>query len=354
MLTLIRFPGILHDGITFLGAYDGGSHYYGGVTVGWVTRARFLDVFEGRTPDVVAAEALGLRVGSITGWTEEKPNPYPNNATFLGFAELPAGFTKDGVLQYGHAVFVNVEKRGCALVDVTTIGRGVVERKPVFEHMMDQYVRYRVIVPPEAARDFGLPDTTFVSSVTVPVCMAPSVDAVNVSAALQTFIGAWDGRRHYYCGVRDGWVTTEVFEGCHGQTPAAYCRRRYPHIVPRGGTGAATSLCMFPNPFPGRPTFLGVMPCAGGGMTVHLNVHKILGDSAEEDGVPVDLVQDASAGSPGALNRSALLTRRISRVSSLEGTNDEQFLSLRRFQVCVGDPEGYGVVDNVEDGVAAA
>lgn len=88
-------------------------------------------------------------------------------------------------------------------------------------------------------------------------------------------------------------------------------------------------------------------------MTIHLNVLKI-GNAVGEDDVVVSVVDDATVGSPGALNRSALLTRRISNVSSPEGTVDEMFLNLRRFFVCVGDPEKYGVADETGDNVAAA
>ena len=338
--------------VTFVGAYDGGSHYYAGREYGgWLTKEVFESIYR-KSPAKVAGTILGrLHVGDVSAFSEQMPRPYGDRTTFLGFVELPESFVQRGVSYFAHAVFVNAQNPELPMMDATGIDRGVVKRKAVFRRIAGYFAHGRL---PSSEEIVGMCSAGILTaSIGVPRTMAPSVDAADVDADLETFVGAWDGCQHYYCGVREGWVFADAFEACHGVSPVAYCNRHYAAFA-SCDRWEYTSLAMFPNPFPKQCTFLGVMPCDGGGRTVHINVVATFGD-AEAVGhrVAVD-VKDATRSSPGARDRCPLLSSHVACVDPFEKLGLSKCGCPSLFPAVLGKVVKYGMGAAVDTGRSVA
>jgi hypothetical protein len=149
--------------------------------------------------------------------------------------------------------------------------------------------------------------------------------------------------------VTHGWVTAGSFAEHHGVSPIAYCAEKYGPIRPLG-VPMVSALTMFPNPYPGRCTFMGLLPCGNGGMTIHLNVAEVVRDVQGGEG-NFDPVEDATRGSPGEGVHSPLLFSHMAHVRrhlTVGGVYAGRFMvfcgPLTRYPDVAGSPSDGGGV----------
>ena len=83
-------------------------------------------------------------------------------------------------------------------------------------------------------------------------------------ASLRSFIGAYDGSRGslFYAGEPHGWVVHSRFVELYEMTPAEFCRVTNERLLERAGERIVYIRGAFPDPHPGRETFLGFVPPA--------------------------------------------------------------------------------------------
>jgi len=285
---------------SFIGAYDGSTRllFYSGVAEGWVTEDRFVSI-HGVTPEIycvlnhrfLSAQA-GTRIVRADGTF---PNPFPGRRTFLGF--LPDGSPDS--LRLGHAVHVNLGSGG-PLVNVTQESPGVREGRYQDFYATAVTPHSDPVMEPPREGEF----LVYSRPLTFGVFEVPNPD---LRDGLETFIGAFDNGKHYYAGVgRDrGWVKKARFEAIFGKTPIEYCATYYVGVLSSAGHLSWISRNHIPDPAPGVPTYLGIMPVDPSGhlgLAVHLNAGKFRSNTPIPNGFAV---HDATRSSPGARANAA-------------------------------------------------
>jgi hypothetical protein len=288
---------------TFIGAYDGSDQpkFYAGAAAGWVDEERFIELHRHSPANYCRLhyDFLEMHAGQEIICNERAfPNPHPGRRTFLGFAPI---VVEERLL--GYAVHTNLGSGG-ELVDVTLGSPGM--------QSGSRLVPLRPFVHPHSDPPFARPILGFLVF-SRPVTLAVQDDGAvpDLGEGLETFVGAYDGVRHYYAGQgrQRGWVTRARFDAIHGQHPADYCRTHYGPLLDAAGGVAIISNNQVPDPFPGQPTYLGVMPRRHGGLlTVHLNAGKARSNEVRPAGFQV---QDATARSPSLGRRHWRLDRAV-------------------------------------------
>ena len=282
--------------MTFTGAHNGAGFYYGGASLGWLSKERFVDAL-GCTPFGLLYER-GTFVPSVTVVDKKGGmyDPYPGRCTLLGFIEFDGYVGVLGADYVGIAVYANPERRG-AMVDATAGSPNVERRSDAYAIMA-----HDLIVNPQPG---PLTGTLSVSEMSVWCCgiprvLAPSLDAGLLPSTAATFVGSWNGVSSYYGGDSHGWVTATKFKSVYHCTPMDFCRNKYRPFV--SGT-KVTSKLWFPNHHPDRACFLGFLRWNGVLCSaVFANSRDVEPSNRNVAGYPFDVI-DLTQGSPNVGGR---------------------------------------------------